>query len=457
MTTSPNAYYLRQSLDRDENKLAIARQRQDVLKLCECLGWDNPAEYCDNNISATKGRRKDYERLCADIADGLVKRVAVWEMDRLHRQPAELEAFMKLVERHGVELANVAGHVDLSTPEGQFQARTRGNVAALEVAIKSRRQKRANLQRAEAGKPWMQRTFGYDGNRIVPEEAAAIRKAAHAVLNGATLYSIAQEWNRKHLRTLKGYPWEGSQIRRLLLRPSIAGLAVHNGEILEGVTPTWKPIIDRDTWEALRKYLSDPKRFTGRPMGRKHLLSGIGHCGECDRRMGTMVKPTKSGGKRLAYRCKNIGCMKIVRDLARTDELVVGIVTERLSNPEAARKLAKPTVDTKALHDKIDTLRKLITTTREEYDEGLINARDRNSRIERITEKLSPLEDKLLGSHMSRDVKDLAGKPDAADRFDALPLDRRRGVIDTLAVVTIHRLAKAGGRFDPESITVDWR
>ena len=58
---------------------------------------------------------------------------------------------------------------------------------------------------------------------------------------------------------------------------------------------------------------------------------------------------------------------------------------------------------------------------------------------------------------MSRDVKDLAGKPDAADRFEALPLDRRRGVIDTLAVVTIHRQVKAGGRFDPEAITVDWK
>ena len=77
--------------------------------------------------------------------------------------------------------------------------------------------------------------------------------------------------------------------------------------------------------------------------------------------------------------------------------------------------------------------------------------------LERITEKLSPLEDKLLGSHMSRDVKDLAGKPDAADRFEALPLDRRRGVIDTLATVTIHRQAKLGGRFEREAITVDWR
>ena len=54
-------------------------------------------------------------------------------------------------------------------------------------------------------------------------------------------------------------------------------------------------------------------------------------------------------------------------------------------------------------------------------------------------------------------MKDLAGRPDAADRFEALPLDRRRGVIDTLATVTIHRQAKAGGRFDPKAITVDWR
>ena len=40
-------------------------------------------------------------------------------MDRLHRQPAELEDFMTLAERHGVELANVGGDVDLSTPEGK--------------------------------------------------------------------------------------------------------------------------------------------------------------------------------------------------------------------------------------------------------------------------------------------------------------------------------------------------
>jgi hypothetical protein len=231
---------------------------------------------------------------------------------------------------------------------------------------------------------------------------------------------------------------------------------VYLAGVIDGAQGSWKPILDRDTWEAVCKLLSDPKRFTGRSMGRKHLLSGIAWCGECGRHMGTTIRAARGGTKRVVYQCKNIGCMKIVRDLGRTDELVVGVITERLADPDAARKLAKPTVDTKALTQKIGTYRKLIEATREEYNEGLIDARDRNARIERLTAKVSPLEDKLLGSHMSRDVKDLAGKPDAADRFGALPLDRRRGVIDTLVEVTINRQRK-GGRFDPESVDIVWK
>jgi DNA invertase Pin-like site-specific DNA recombinase len=91
MTT---AIYLRQSLDRDQTKLAVDRQRDDLLKLCAARGWDNLIEYCDNNVSANTGRRIAYEDLCDDTRGGDIDRVAVWDLDRLHRQPAELEAFI---------------------------------------------------------------------------------------------------------------------------------------------------------------------------------------------------------------------------------------------------------------------------------------------------------------------------------------------------------------------------
>ena len=46
-------------------------------------------------------------------------------------------------------------------------------------------------------------------------------------------------------------------------------------------------------------------------------------------------------------------------------------------------------------------------------------------------------------------MKDLAGKPDAADGSRRCRWTAGAASIDTLATVTIHRQAKAGGRFDP--------
>ena len=274
------ALYLRQSLDRDENKLAIGRQRDACLDLCMTKGWTDTVEYADNDSSASTGRRHDYEQMLTDIAAGAIGAVVCYRLDRLHRQPRELEHFIDVANRHRVALATVTGDTDLSTEEGRLVARIMGAVDRAEVEKKSARQKLANRQRAKAGTVGVQRTFGYDGNKIVEHEAEAIRTACRALLNGATLWSIAKDWNTQGLKTSKGYLWEGSKVRQMLLRPSIAGLAVYDGEILDGVTPAWEPIVDRDTWEAVRKLLSDPKRFTGRSMGRKHLLSGIAYCGE---------------------------------------------------------------------------------------------------------------------------------------------------------------------------------
>jgi DNA invertase Pin-like site-specific DNA recombinase len=449
------AIYLRQSLDRDQNKLAIGRQRADLLKLCADKRWDDPVEYVDNNVSANTGRRQAYEDLCRDIASGVIGRVGVWDLDRLHRQPIELESFIALADQHHVKLASVGGDADLSTASGRMFARMKGTVARYETEHKSARQKAANRQRAKNGKAWVQRTFGYNGDEIVEHEAGAIRKAYRDLLNGASLWSIATQWNSDGLKTARGYTWTGGTVKQVLIRPRNAGLQIYDGEILDGVKPSWKPIVKRDVWESVCKLLADPKRHTGKSPGRKHLLSGIAICGVCGKTMGSAIR-SSNGGKRVVYQCKRLGCMKIVRDLDKTDKRVIDSITRRLAKPDAAVTLAKPNVNTAALRDMINTLRAHIAEAEADYDDGQITAARMNARIDRVNAKLGPLEDKLLGAHMSRDVKDLAGKPDAAQRFAKLPLDRRRGVIDTLATVTIERQRK-GGRFDPAAITVNWK
>ena len=78
------AVYLRQSLDRTGEMLAIARQRKSCLELCDGRGW-TPVEYIDNDMSASNKRKKRpaFEQMIVDLAAGKVEAVVTWDLDRL--------------------------------------------------------------------------------------------------------------------------------------------------------------------------------------------------------------------------------------------------------------------------------------------------------------------------------------------------------------------------------------
>ncbi|ORV58033.1 hypothetical protein AWC06_22240 [Mycobacterium fragae] len=61
-----------------------------------------------------------------DIRDGRTRAVVVWDLDRLHRRPVELEAFMELADEKHLELATVSGTVDLSTADGRLYTTDEG-------------------------------------------------------------------------------------------------------------------------------------------------------------------------------------------------------------------------------------------------------------------------------------------------------------------------------------------
>ena len=99
------AVYLRQSKDDHDTGLAIERQREDCLKLCETRGW-TPVPYVDSKISAYSGKRRPaYEQMLSDIAAGKLDAVVAWDLDRLHRRPIELERFMEMADQHRLALA----------------------------------------------------------------------------------------------------------------------------------------------------------------------------------------------------------------------------------------------------------------------------------------------------------------------------------------------------------------
>ena len=105
----------------------MARQSEDIAAVCERHGWELVEVLTDNDISASRYSKKPrpgYGRLLAAIVAG-VDRAVAYDVDRLLRQPRQLEDLIDLCEqRNGAfQLHNVNGELDLTTGGGRFIAR----------------------------------------------------------------------------------------------------------------------------------------------------------------------------------------------------------------------------------------------------------------------------------------------------------------------------------------------
>src|ERR1700730_19170051 len=141
------AIYARISHDPSGERLGVQRQEADCRDEAKRRGWTVAQVYVDDDLSAfnPKKPRPEYQRLLSDIQLGRRDGVMIWRLDRLHRQPRELEEFIVLCDKHRVTLATVTGDVDLSTSQGRLLARAWGAFAAHESEIKSERIRRVML------------------------------------------------------------------------------------------------------------------------------------------------------------------------------------------------------------------------------------------------------------------------------------------------------------------------
>ncbi|WP_343907290.1 recombinase family protein, partial [Nocardioides aquiterrae] len=175
------AIYARISSDQDGTRAGVGRQVEDCRKLAADLGWTVAAEYVDNDLSAYTGKhRPEYQRMMADLAEGLIDAVLVYNIDRLTRRPAELEAFSEAIQAAGVRHVRfVTGDANMLTDDGMLHLRILGAFAAKESANISRRIMRKMEQVAAEGRPHggSQRPFGYERDMVtvIPTEAEILR------------------------------------------------------------------------------------------------------------------------------------------------------------------------------------------------------------------------------------------------------------------------------------------
>ena len=451
------AIYVRVSRDKEGGGLAVERQEEASRQLIEARGLPPVFDvYTDNDVSATDRRkvRKDYKRLLADMRAGLITHVVAWHTDRLHRQPRELEDYIDAVVAAGIQtVCVVSGALDLNTPGGQMAARQLVAMAKYESDLKSQRLTAKHLQLAQGGAfNGGSRRWGYEVGMIRqrPAEARVIRQLAAAVIEGRSLKSLAADLNDKGVPTPKGCQWRGANLGTMLKSPHLAGLRTHKGRVVGRAT--WRPILDRSTWEAVRVILNDPTRLVASSNVRKYLLTGLARCGTC----GGKIRGRETKG-RPSYMCESTA--HVHRPVVMVDGVVRAAVVARLAMVDASGALQDDN-DTRTfnrLQGEVDTLQARLDGLADDYADGTIDKPRMARMTARITTRLDELAARQSAAVRPRGaLKGLVGQPDAGDLFDALPLDRQRAVIDALGVVYVDPAARRGARFDANLVRVVW-
>ncbi|MFF9688949.1 recombinase family protein [Streptomyces sp. NPDC014623] len=477
--------YVRISQDRTGAHLGVDRQREDCEALAESHGWEVVEVYVDNDLSAYSGKaRKDYRRMLADLELGTATVVIAWHTDRLHRSPTELEEYIDLSQRRGVDTHTCqAGELDLSTSSGRMTARIHGAVARHESEHKAERVARARLQKAKAGKfGGGLRPFGWgvptgetrkktvkgtdeeidvpvlDMSKLVPEEAAALDAGTDQILAGGSVRGWVRWLADKGLKSSTGKAIDHQSARDLLLRPRNAGIAVYRGE--EIGRGAWEPAVDEPRFRAVVAILTNPSRITSPGPNPKWFGSLIYECG----RPGCTANVTctrTGGGNHPSYRCDDQHGGG--RKAETLDRYIENLLIERLSRDDAGELLAPAAdgVDVAALQLESEQIRRRLTDLAGMFGAGQVDMAQFTEGSDVARAQLEGITSQLARAAVKDPLVGLVGVPDVRKAWDGLDLDRRRAVLRSLLRVILHKPRPGrmpdGGYFDYEAVETRWK
>lgn len=455
--------YARISHDPLETNLGVGRQLEDCTKEAKRRGWQIVEEYVDNDVSATRAKpRPEYQRMIADVKHGHIDGLIVWDIDRLTRNPRELEDIIDLAEAKNLSMANVGGDIDLSTPQGKMTARIKGTVARHEAEQMSRRLRRAFQQKALTGQPHSFVGYGFiredrEGGKWDiphPEQAPIVFEAAERCVAGESLRSIILDLNKRGVKAPKVERWNTVSLRQVLRRPVNIAKRLHNGEIVGEARAD--AILPEDLYHRVISRMDDPERImNASTQPYVHLLSGIARCGLCGGKMRySKARITGTKNTPAQYSCKE--CFKIRRKSEPVDEMVTLAVLARLQDPALLRALSVDNTGLlESLRNKHEGLLARLDVAADEFADGSITGAQLKRINSRLLPELEELKRRIGHLQGTSPVLAMAGAS-AAKRWENAPIEIKRQVIEALVSVTIVKVG-SGGKFNPESVQIDWK
>lgn len=323
------ALYCRLSRDdgTESESNSIGNQKKLLSQKAKEMGLTDTKYYVDDGYTGTNFNRSGFQQLIDDIEIGLVSAVMVKDLSRLGRDYVSVGNYTdSYFPEHNIRFIAVNDAID--SDEGESEIAPFKNILnemyARDISKKIRSSHRL---RGSMGEPLSQPPYGYmksPENKkkwiINPEAATVVKSIFKMCLDGKGNETIARElqenkvlipmayWLSKGLNRggkktqTNPYKWCKTTIQKILSQQEYCGDIINfktysksfkNKTRYENSKENWavfkdinEPIIDRETFETVQKFISKTKRRAPKKEnGERSVFNGLIYCGDCHSKM----------------------------------------------------------------------------------------------------------------------------------------------------------------------------
>ncbi|WP_063749887.1 recombinase family protein [Streptomyces sp. C] len=485
--------------DGRDGEEGVTRQKEDVHDLVKVRALTLHRMYVDNDLSAFKRRvkRPDFDELVSDLETEVIDGIAAYNIDRVTRQPRQLERLIDIYERarRPMVFATTAGDYDLSTDDGRFNARLYVMIANKFSADAARRVARQKKAEAMEGKPHRGvAPFGWKdgGKEAEPFEAELINKAHRDILNGKLLSEVHLEWVELGVRSRQTPPGRNityTSVRYILTNPRLCGYRVYVPQaerekrgrldlsefVLERADGTpvigdWEKICSPDQWRAVCDVLKS-RAISGRGRKKgstvtKRLLTRIARCGECGGGMLTMMytRGTTSYERHgFFYTCLKSagGCGGVSRSGPPVEEFVEAALLAYLRRMAKALRSGTSEINPALVKARaeLDQVKAEIAEARQLRESGEFPLKEFVREIKRLDDRRDALEIEVATLNVSGMESSTTAAERIAREWETYTTPMKRAAIERFIEAVVIKKQPRGGNhaFRPDLIDVIWK
>ena len=323
------ALYCRLSRDdgTESESNSIGNQKKLLSQKAKEMGLTDTKYYVDDGYTGTNFNRPGFQQLIDYIEIGLVSAVMVKDLSRLGRDYVSVGNYTdSYFPEHNVCFIAVNDAID--SDEGESEIAPFKNILnemyARDISKKIRSSHRL---RGSMGEPLSQPPYGYmksPENKkkwiIDPEAATVVKSIFKMCLDGKGNETIARKlqenkvlipmayWRSKGLNRggkktqTNPYKWCKTTVQKILSQQEYCGDIINfktysksfkNKTRYENSKENWavfkdvnEPIIDRETFETVQKFISKTKRRAPKKEnGERSIFNGLIYCGDCHSKM----------------------------------------------------------------------------------------------------------------------------------------------------------------------------